>query len=86
MSINGDWKVTMNSPMGAQDATLTLLAEGADLSGNIATFSRFTVRKRFLCCNSRKYHGMYLEEGLNVLPPSIHQSFTSSISHEYGLN
>jgi len=37
MSINGDWKVTMNSPMGAQDATLTLLAESADLSGNIVS-------------------------------------------------
>ena len=29
MSINGDWKVTMNSPMGAQDATLSLAADGA---------------------------------------------------------
>jgi hypothetical protein len=37
MSIDGDWKVTMNSPMGAQDATLTLVAEGGALSGNIVS-------------------------------------------------
>ena len=37
MSINGDWKVTMNSPMGAQDATLSLVADGAALSGKIVS-------------------------------------------------
>ena len=37
MSINGDWKVTMNSPMGAQDATLSLAADGAALSGKIVS-------------------------------------------------
>lgn len=36
MSVDGDWKVTMNSPMGAQDATLTLQADGGSLSGKIA--------------------------------------------------
>lgn len=35
MSVDGDWKVTMNSPMGAQEATLTLKAEGSALSGKI---------------------------------------------------
>ena len=37
MSINGDWKVTMNSPMGKQDATLSLAADGAALSGKIVS-------------------------------------------------
>ncbi len=36
MSIAGDYKVTMNSPMGAQDATLTLAVDGDSLSGKIA--------------------------------------------------
>ncbi|MFT4799003.1 MAG: hypothetical protein ACJAXW_003075 [Candidatus Azotimanducaceae bacterium] len=33
--IDGDWKVTLNSPMGAQDATLTLATDGASLSGKM---------------------------------------------------
>ncbi|MGK0469858.1 MAG: hypothetical protein ACJAR0_000320 [Candidatus Azotimanducaceae bacterium] len=33
--IDGDWKVTLNSPMGAQDATLTLATAGASLSGKM---------------------------------------------------
>ena len=36
MSVDGDWKVTMNSPMGSQDATLTLKTDGGSLSGKIA--------------------------------------------------
>ena len=35
MSVDGDWKVTMNSPMGSQDATLSLKAAGSGLSGKI---------------------------------------------------
>ena len=35
MSVDGDWNVTMNSPMGAQEATLTLKADGGSLSGKI---------------------------------------------------
>lgn len=35
MSADGDWKVTMNSPMGSQEATLTLKADGSSLSGKI---------------------------------------------------
>ena len=33
MSADGDWKVTVNSPMGSQDATLTLDSSGDSLSG-----------------------------------------------------
>ncbi len=33
MSVDGDWKVTVNSPMGSQDATLTLDSSGDSLSG-----------------------------------------------------
>ena len=36
MSINGDWNVTVNSPMGSQDAVLTLDSSGEDLSGKFA--------------------------------------------------
>jgi hypothetical protein len=36
MSADGDWNVTMNSPMGSQSATLTLAADGGSLSGKIA--------------------------------------------------
>lgn len=36
MSADGDWKVTMNSPMGSQEATLTLQTDGNSLSGKIA--------------------------------------------------
>jgi hypothetical protein len=35
MSINGDWQVTVNSPMGVQKGTLTLVANGPALSGKI---------------------------------------------------
>ena len=37
MSVDGDWKVTMNSPMGAQEGTLTLKADGGSLSGTMVT-------------------------------------------------
>jgi hypothetical protein len=33
MAIDGKWEITINSPMGAQKATLDLKAEGATLSG-----------------------------------------------------
>lgn len=36
MSVDGDWKVTMKSPMGARDATLTLNSDGGSLSGQMA--------------------------------------------------
>ena len=35
MSADGDWKVTMKSPMGDQAATLTLMTDGDSLSGKI---------------------------------------------------
>ena len=31
MSADGDWAITMNTPMGEQKATLTLKTSGADL-------------------------------------------------------
>jgi hypothetical protein len=37
MSVDGDWKVTVNSPMGSQDATLTLDTSGDGLSGKFAS-------------------------------------------------
>lgn len=36
MSVDGDWKVTVDSPMGAQEATLTLDSSGDGLSGKFA--------------------------------------------------
>jgi hypothetical protein len=33
MAIDGKWEITINSPMGAQKATLDLKADGAALSG-----------------------------------------------------
>ncbi len=36
MSADGDWNVTINSPMGAQQAVLTLQTEGSSLSGKMA--------------------------------------------------
>ena len=33
MSVNGDWKVSISSPMGTQEGTLTLDAGGDGLSG-----------------------------------------------------
>lgn len=36
MSADGDWNVKMNSPMGAQEAVLTLNAEGGSLSGKMS--------------------------------------------------
>ncbi len=35
MSADGVFNVTLNSPMGAQDATLTLVSDGDSLSGKI---------------------------------------------------
>lgn len=34
MAVDGKWEITINSPMGAQKATLDLKAEGATLSGS----------------------------------------------------
>ncbi|MFN3236926.1 MAG: hypothetical protein ACE37D_07690 [Pseudomonadales bacterium] len=36
MSADGTWNITLNSPMGAQQATLTLATEGGALSGSMA--------------------------------------------------
>ena len=33
MAVDGTWKVVVQSPMGAQEGTLTLKAEGAALTG-----------------------------------------------------
>jgi hypothetical protein len=35
MSADGSWSVTINSPMGAQDATLNLNTEGGTLTGTM---------------------------------------------------
>lgn len=35
MSADGSWKVTINSPMGSQDATLTFKTDGSSLSGSM---------------------------------------------------
>jgi len=35
MSANGDWQVTVKSPMGDQKGTLTLVADGTALSGKV---------------------------------------------------
>jgi hypothetical protein len=34
MSVDGTWNVTVNSPMGAQPSTLTLMSEGGALTGS----------------------------------------------------
>lgn len=36
MSADGSWNCTINSPMGAQEATLTLVTDGGNLSGTMA--------------------------------------------------
>jgi hypothetical protein len=33
MSVDGNWNITVNSPMGAQPSTLSLKADGATLTG-----------------------------------------------------
>jgi hypothetical protein len=33
MSVDGKWKVTMNTPMGSRDVDLELKADGSELSG-----------------------------------------------------
>ena len=35
MSADGSWNVTINSPMGAQQATLNLSTEGGEVSGSM---------------------------------------------------
>jgi hypothetical protein len=34
MSVDGDWNITVNSPMGPQTSKLTLKADGATLTGS----------------------------------------------------
>jgi hypothetical protein len=36
MSVDGTWNTTMNTPMGAQQGTLTLATSGNDLTGKLA--------------------------------------------------
>ena len=36
MSADGSWNCTINSPMGAQEATMTLVTDGGSLSGTMA--------------------------------------------------
>lgn len=35
MSADGNWNVSLNTPMGAQDMTLTLKTDGGSLSGSL---------------------------------------------------
>lgn len=35
-SVDGTWNTTMNTPMGAQKGTLTLVTSGAELTGKLA--------------------------------------------------
>ena len=35
MSADGSWNVTINSPMGAQEAVVTLVTDGSTLSGSM---------------------------------------------------
>jgi len=37
MSADGTWNTTINTPMGAQQGTLTLATEGGSLSGKMAS-------------------------------------------------
>ncbi len=37
MSADGTWNTTMNTPMGAQNGTMTLSTEGGTLTGNLAS-------------------------------------------------
>lgn len=37
MSIDGNWEVSMNTPMGEQNGTLTLKADGNTLTGKVDT-------------------------------------------------
>lgn len=37
MSIDGNWEVSMNTPMGEQKGTLTLKVDGSSLSGKVDT-------------------------------------------------
>lgn len=36
MSFDGTWKITIDSPMGSQDATLELQTSGSQLTGTLA--------------------------------------------------
>ena len=36
MAVDGKWEITINSPMGAQKATLTIKTEGATFTGTMA--------------------------------------------------
>jgi len=36
MSVDGNWKITVQTPMGPQDSTLTLTSDGTNLSGTQA--------------------------------------------------
>jgi hypothetical protein len=35
MAVDGSWSITMNTPMGAQQATLVLASDGDTLNGNM---------------------------------------------------
>lgn len=37
MSADGTWNTTMNTPMGAQNGTMTLTSEGGSLTGKLAS-------------------------------------------------
>jgi hypothetical protein len=36
MSVDGAWKITLNTPMGAQERHLTLASDGATLTGSMS--------------------------------------------------
>lgn len=36
MSVDGNWKITINTPRGAQESTLTVKSNGATFTGSIA--------------------------------------------------
>ena len=40
MAVDGNWNLTMSTPMGERKATLTLLASGGTLTGAFGTNAR----------------------------------------------
>ena len=72
MSADGKWDVTMNSPMGAQQATLTLATSGSTLTGTVEYDSHPPEMRRGKYRWNQALNAS-TTDGTKSLPPVVHR-------------
>src|SRR5882757_206017 len=74
MAVDGTWNCVLQSPMGAQDMTITLMSKGSELAGTM------TGRDKVLPINAGKVDGDNVRWKTNITAPmSMTLEFTATV-------